>query len=162
VASRWDLTNDKATPREVVTLRYASLPPPLGIVAVHFWFTVADLRVGRFDRWEVWQTADAGGVSFGHLHCNLQSPEGHVGGGSTVLAATWRGDDARRLSEVLMLAKDEYPYRDHYRAWPGPNSNTFVAWVLDQARTAFQLPWKAHGRRYARSPAQPPPLFKAR
>jgi hypothetical protein len=23
-----------------------------------------------------------------------------------------------------------YPYRDVYRLWPGPNSNTFVAWVV--------------------------------
>ena len=144
----------------VVQLKHASPPLPLGLIAAHFWFTVTDRRIDRCERWEVWQTPNAGGVSFGHLHCNLQSPDGGVGGSASVVTAEWRQDEARRLVEVLIRAKGEYPYRHHYRAWPGPNSNTFVAWVLRRAKVAFPLPWKAHGKNYPgamgwRSSSQP-------
>jgi hypothetical protein len=133
----------------VVQLKYATLPSPLGIIAEHYWFTVSDPRSGRCDRWEVWQTPNAGGVSFGHLHCNLQSPDAGVGGGPALVAAEWTGEEALRLRLVLTQAANQYPYCDHYRAWPGPNSNTFASWVLRRANVVFLLPWKAHGRNYA-------------
>ena len=133
----------------LVQLRHASLPPPLGVVAVHLWFTVSDAESERCDRWEVWQTPDTGGLSFGHLHCNLQEPDAGVGGGPTRIAARWTGEEASRLLVALTQSADHYPYLDRYRAWPGPNSNTFAAWVLRRAGVAFQLPWKAHGKNYA-------------
>ena len=133
----------------VVRLRCASLPPPLGLIAVHFWFTVSDPHLGCCDRWEVWQTPDVGGESFGHLHRNLQGSEGGVGGGPARVVAQWTGDAARRLSSTLRRAASDYPYRDRYRAWPGPNSNTFAAWTLRRAGVVFPLPWKAFGKRYA-------------
>ena len=132
----------------IVHLRRASLPPPLGVVADHFWVTVLDPRSGRCDRWEVWQRTDAGGVSFGHLYCNLQGPDDGVGGGPSRLAVEWTGADAQRLGSILAQAASEYPYCDRYRAWPGPNSNTFVAWVLRKGSVACPLPWKAHGRNF--------------
>jgi hypothetical protein len=134
----------------LVQLRHASLPPPLGIIAVHLWFTVADPRSGRYDRWEVWQTPNAGGMSCGHLHCNLQAPDGGVGGGATRIGAEWTGEDALNICSVLSRAAEEYPYRDHYCAWPGPNSNTFAAWVLRRAGVTFHVPWRAHGKNYAK------------
>ena len=133
----------------VVRLKHATLPPPLGIIAAHYWFTVSDLRSGRCDRWEVWQTPNAGGVCFGHLHCNLQPPDAGVGGGPAIVAAEWTGEEALRLFSVLSQATNVYPYCDYYRAWPGPNSNTFAAWVLRRAGVGFPLPWKAQGKNYA-------------
>lgn len=130
-----------------VRLYYAPLPGPLGLVAAHYWFTVLDGE--RCDRWEVWQTRDAGGISHGHLHCNLKAPEADVGGGPACMAAEWRGEPARRLKEALEGAENCYPFRDRYRPWPGPNSNTFVAWALRRAGVAHPLPWKAIGRNFA-------------
>lgn len=132
----------------IVQLKHGSLPPPLGVIADHFWFTVSDPRSGHCDRWEVWQRRDAGGVSFGHLHRNLQGPDDGVGGGPSRVAAEWTGTDAHRLGSILALAATEYPYCDRYRAWPGPNSNTFVAWVLRQGGVVCALSWKAHGRNF--------------
>ena len=125
----------------------ASLPAPLGLLAVHYWFNVVDGE--RCERWEVWQTQDAGGASIGHLHCNLKAPEAGVGGGPARLAREWRGQEAVLLQNILMEAGRLYPYCHRYRPFPGPNSNTFVAWVLRRAGIDFRLPWKAVGRSFA-------------
>ena len=133
----------------VVQLKYASLPVPLGAIAAHYWFNVVDPVSGACDRWEVWQRKNAGGVSIGHVHCNLKQPDDGVGGGPAQLAAEWSGDAARQIFAILERAWKEYPYRDRYLPWPGPNSNTFVAWVLRAAGIEFPLPWKAIGKDYA-------------
>ena len=129
-----------------VRLHCASLPAPLGLVASHYWFTVQDGE--RCDRWEIWQRRDAGGISIGHLHCNLKAPHDGVGGGPARVAAEWEGDPALRLKEALEKAGENYPFRHRYAPWPGPNSNTFAAWVLHRARIDLELPWKAIGRNY--------------
>ena len=102
----------------------------------------------RRDRWEVWQRPDAGGRSVGHLHCNLKPPEAHVGGGPARLVAEWRGDEAVSLREVLSKS-DRYPHTRKYRYWPGPNSNTFVAWVFREARIEYRLDRLALGKNYS-------------
>jgi hypothetical protein len=133
-------------PAVVVRLHAASLPAPLGFFASHYWFTVSE--GARCDRWEVWQRPDAGGVSVGHLHCNLKGPHDGVGGGPACLYAEWEGAVALRLKEVLEKAATEYPFRNRYAPWPGPNSNTFASWVLRRAGIDLKLPWKAIGRHY--------------
>lgn len=128
-----------------VELRYASLPSVLRFVAVHYWFVVYD-QTGCH-RWEVWQTKNAGGRSIGHLHCDLKPPEENVGGGPTRLAAVWTGEDALKLKAVLEGSRD-YPFCHKYGYWPGPNSNTFAAWVLRKAGIRYALGPMALGKRY--------------
>jgi hypothetical protein len=130
-----------------VELRYAGLPF-IGFLAVHYWFVVED--GGERHRWEVWQSADAGGRSVGHLHCDLKAPEADVGGGPSRIAAEWRGEEARRIAEVLVRCASDYPFCRRYFPWPGPNSNTFVAWVLARAAIEHRLGWRALGRNYRR------------
>ena len=48
--------------------------------------------------------------------------------------AEWRGKPARRIFEALDL---DYRRAKEYSAWPGPNSNTYVHWVLRQAGVPF-------------------------
>ena len=129
-----------------VELRFATLPFPLGWLAVHYWFVVFD-EDGACHRWEVWQTKDAGGTSIGHLHCDLKGPDAGVGGGPARIAAQWQGEDALSIAEVLEKAA-AYPYCHRYLPWPGPNSNTFAAWVLRQAGVRHELPWRALGKAF--------------
>ena len=128
-----------------VALRYASLPAPIGFFAVHYWFVI--FEDGKPERWEVWQTRNAGGRSIGHVHCDLKGPDDGVGGGPACTAMEWEGEHASRLREVLRGSKT-YPYCQRYRYWPGPNSNTFAAWVLRRAGIDFPLPRKAIGCKY--------------
>src|ERR671928_113732 len=97
----------------IVQLKYATLPVPLGAIAVHYWFNVVHPDSGACDRWEVWQRKNAGGVSIGHVHCNLKDPDDGVGGGPACLATEWTGDTARKIFSVLDKAWKEYPYRDY-------------------------------------------------
>jgi hypothetical protein len=131
-----------------VELRCATLPF-IGAFAEHYWFVVFDEEKGECERWEVWQLPDAGGTSFGHVHCDLKHPDAGVGGGPARIITEWKGDDASRISKVLAKIEEDYPHIDLYRPWPGPNSNTFVAWVLRQAGVDYPLPWKAIGKDFA-------------
>lgn len=131
----------------IVELRCAALPF-VGAVAEHYWFVVRD-DAGRVERWEVWQSPNAGGRSFGHLHCDLKHPDEGVGGGPARRVCQWNGEFAEQLGSVLRNSAKDYPHLDRYFPWPGPNSNTFVAWVLRQAGIDFDLPWKALGKDYA-------------
>jgi hypothetical protein len=131
---------------ETVVQLYRAGIPLLGWIAAHYWFVVRD--ADRCERWEVWQRPNAGGRAIGHLHCNLKPPEAHVGGGPTVLLAEWRGEEAERLRRVL-VDSERYPFCRRYRYWPGPNSNTFVAWVFRQARIEYPLGRLALGKNYS-------------
>ena len=116
-----------------VQLRYAPLPF-IGRFAWHYWFVVSD-ETGAH-HWEVWQTKNAGGTCIGHVHCDL-----------TRVAFQWSGEDAQRIARVLERA-GSYPSCERYRLWPGPNSNTFVAWVLREAGIDFALDARGIGRSY--------------
>lgn len=105
------------------------------------------LQGGEAHRWEVWQTKNAGGYSVGHLHRDLKHPDAGVGGGPARIAAEWTGAEAERIKEVLESAA-QYPHCFRYRYWPGPNSNTFAAWVLRRAGIRHDLPRRALGRNY--------------
>ena len=131
----------------VIELRHAPLPV-IGALAVHCWFVVLD-DSGRRERWEVWQTPDAGGTSIGHVHRDLKGPDEGVGGGAPRTAAKWEGAEAEKILRVLR-AVDRYPHCRRYRYWPGPNSNTFAAWVLREAGIEYPFPWKAFGARFGR------------
>jgi hypothetical protein len=133
----------KDTPR--VQLWSATLPSVLRVIAVHTWFNVFDEKEGRWRRWEVWQNRDAGGESWGHVHRDLMHPERPVGGGPASCESEWTGDEAERLLAVLERSP-EYPERDRYRYWPGPNSNTYAAWVLSQAGIPYSLNPRAIGK----------------
>jgi hypothetical protein len=126
-----------------VQLRYAPLPW-IGAFAWHYWFVVCG------HRWEVWQTKNAGGTCIGHVHCDLKAPEDGVGGGPSRRAIAWDGDEARRIVQVLDRV-ETYPDCQRYRYWPGPNSNTFVAWVLREAGIGYSLDRRAIGKNYGRN-----------
>jgi hypothetical protein len=128
-----------------VQLRYAPLPF-IGAIAVHYWFVLFDEQ--GCHRWEVWQTKNAGGFCIGHVHCDLKHPDAGVGGGPARIAAEWQGDEAQRIAKVFKKIQD-YPYCERYRYWPGPNSNTFVAWVLCEAGIQHPLDRRAIGRYFA-------------
>ena len=130
-----------------VELRYATLPFPIGALAVHYWFVVSDDNACT--RWEVWQTKNAGPHCTGHVHRDLKGPDDGVGGGPARVACLWDGEPAHRIAQVLARI-DRYPYCEEYRYWPGPNSNTFAAWVLREAGVDQPLHWKAFGKNYGR------------
>jgi hypothetical protein len=128
-----------------VELRHAPLPWPIGLFASHYWFVV--FEGDRAERWEIWQTKNAGGRAVGHLHCDLKTPDAGVGGGPMRIEAEWTGEEAKKIRDVLNKG-EAYPFCGRYRSWPGPNSNTYAAWILRQAGIDYRLPRRAVGGNY--------------
>lgn len=61
----------------------------------------------------------------------------------------YRGPDANSLIDAIDQAADNYPWKTTYKAFPGPNSNTFVAWIAKQVpELEIQLPFSAIGSGY--------------
>ena len=126
----------------LLELRAARIPF-IGGLALHHWFVLEG--TGAPARWEVWQRADAGGESWGHLHRNLMPPRQGVGNGASWRVHCWRGAAAGALMDRISTSPAHYPWCERYRVWPGPNSNTYVQWILGDD---FRLGWTAWGARY--------------
>lgn len=133
------------TPPLTVDLWTARIPH-LARFAEHHWLNIQ--RPDRTDRWEVWQSKNAGGEkSWGHLYLNLLEPTAGVGNGPGWMLMRWTGSDAEALAERLENAPETYPWARTYLVVPGPNSNTFIQWVL---RDRYRLGWRGIGRGFVR------------
>ena len=70
-----------------------------------------------------------------------------------------RGQDVERLIDKVEVAINTYPWKDEYTAWPGPNSNTFLAWIglqvpelqLDLPATAIGKDWRPLSETFGKS-----------
>jgi hypothetical protein len=78
-----------------------------------------------------------------------RTPDGRWFGASPELYAEKRGLGVDTLIERVAKAAREYPYPDEYTAWPGPNSNTFTAWIGRAVpELQMDLPATAIGKDY--------------
>lgn len=131
-----------------VRLYSATIPGIIGLIAAHYWF-VTDDKSG-FHRFEVWQTPVERNwpMCRGHVQRDLMLPMTNVGGGKTKLVTTWKSNEALRIQTALHNATSTYPYYHKYSPWPGPNSNTYIAWILKQANIKHGLGWNALGKHF--------------
>jgi len=80
-------------------------------------------------------------------------------GKEPALICELRGEKAESAIIKIRKAAADYPYRDSYRAWPGPNSNTFTSFILRAVPelgaalppNAIGRDWLVHGRLLGRS-----------
>ncbi|MBL7544842.1 MAG: DUF3750 domain-containing protein [Bdellovibrionaceae bacterium] len=60
-----------------------------------------------------------------------------------------RGEKAERMIARVQDVIENYPYRKSYTLWPGPNSNTFVAYIIRSTpEITVELPPHAIGKDY--------------
>jgi hypothetical protein len=116
-----------------------------GAVAVHSWISFKRQNAAGYDRYDVvgW------GVGRGApaVRRNLRPPDGRWAGNEPMLLAELRGDAAASAIPKLEAAIARYPFRDRYWTWPGPNSNTFVAWLAREVpELRLNLPGTAIGK----------------
>ena len=72
-----------------------------------------------------------------------------VGAAPPILLHELRGSKADSLIDRVHNAALSYPYSREYTMWPGPNSNSFVAWVgLEVPELDLELPAKAIGQNW--------------
>lgn len=96
-----------------------------GIVAVHSWIVLKHAEAGSYDRYDV--------VGWGEpVRRNHRPADGRWYSNEPVIVYQANGETAARLIPQVEAAIRDYRWsaRGSYRSWPGPNSNTFVAWVL--------------------------------
>jgi len=122
---------------------WAARIPFIGFIADHHWFVID--RDGSESRWEVWQKRSACSTSWGHLNLNLLPPSCGVGNGDAVLLEQW--SSALALANRIEESPQQYPWCHKYRYWPGPNSNTYVQWILMGKHV---LGSRALGKQYCR------------
>ena len=81
-------------------------------------------------------------------------PDRHWFGKKPRLLLDLRGDSANELIPKIQAAAESYPYPNEYLAFPGPNSNTFIAWIRDRVpELGLELPMRAVGKSYSTNPA---------
>lgn len=115
-----------------------------GIFAVHCWIVLKPEGATRYTRYDY----TAWGAP---IRMNGFEPDGRWFGAVPEVVFAADGEDAAALIPRMLAAIEGYAWRNHgdYRAWPGPNSNTFVAAVLEASpgiRAA--LPPTAIGKDY--------------
>ena len=134
-----------------VELRAAAIPGLPGLFADHHWLLVIrkteEIGIKTCHRWEIWQKANQSKNSWGHLHENLLDPTQGVGNGPSRVVQRWLDGDAIAIIKRIESSPEQYPFLNHYRYWPGPNSNTYAQWVL---HGKIRLGHRGIGRSYGR------------
>lgn len=97
-----------------------------GIVAVHSWIVFKEQGASRYSRYDYTAWGDP-------IRVNGFVADGRWFGQAPEEVFRADGDKAASLIPKIQAAIDSYKYRNlgDYRAWPGPNSNTFVAAIID-------------------------------
>lgn len=115
-----------------------------GIFATHCWIVLKEENGQRYERFDYTGWGEP-------VRVNGYTPDGLWFGREPELVLAIDGDAARQAIPKLRAAIDSYAFRSagDYRAWPGPNSNTFVATVLAAApELRAKLPTTAIGKDY--------------
>lgn len=143
-----------------VWLYCSRLPLPISYIALHCWFVLAD-QENKISRWEIWQKPGRCKNSWGHLHQNLFSAKEGIKLLPVISLWKWSprllyyfdNSSASTLINTIRSTPECYPYRYVYKAFPGPNSNTFVKWVLNHLSDKnIELPISAIGRNWIKYP----------
>ncbi len=115
-----------------------------GIFAVHSWIVLKEEGAPTYERYDLTAWGDP-------IRVNGFAPDGRWFGEIPQLVYAADGAAAEALIPRMRGAIRAYPYRNRgdYRAWPGPNSNTFVATVMAAVPEAgAALPPTAIGKDY--------------
>jgi hypothetical protein len=135
------------TPEAVVQVYGARVSGWRGIFGVHTWIAVKPASAAAFTIYEVvgWRMRWADSV----IAIGGRRPDGHWYGAPAHLLADVRGEHVDRLIARIDRLARSYPYATRYNPWPGPNSNTFVAWITRAVpELGAELPNTAIGKDY--------------
>ena len=116
------------TPEAIVQVYAARTIGWRGIFGVHTWVAVKPAAAARYTVYEVigWRLRSSGSA----LVIRSRPPDGRWFGAAPELIADRRGKEVDALIERIDRLARAYPWASEYSVWPGPNSNTFTAWIL--------------------------------
>jgi hypothetical protein len=136
---------DPASNREAIIQVYAARAGRWkGVFSVHTWIVFKPRNATGYTRYDVvgWGTP---------VRKNGYPVDGFWYSNAPEVVHEIRGEAAQSLIANIEGAVGSYPFgeRGFYRAWPGPNSNTFVAWIARQVPgLGLEMPANAVGKDY--------------
>ncbi len=154
------LAPDPATTPEAVVQVYAARSLGWkGVLGLHTWIAAKPAAAAQYTVYEVFGWRVHHGLPA--LRVSQRVPDGRWFGYTPEVLAERRGAAAAAAIADIEAAVKAYPYADTYRMWPGPNSNTFTAYVarrapglgLDLPPTAVGKDFLAPGRVLAPAPS---------
>ena len=118
-----------------------------GWFAVHSWVAIKEKSADSYETMQVvgWR------LFHGHSPVVIERgvPDRKWFGATPDLLVDIRGEKAEAAIPKLRQDARDYPYPNSYTIWPGPNSNTFVSFLLRAApELGIDLPPNAIGRDY--------------
>ncbi|HEX3864640.1 MAG TPA: DUF3750 domain-containing protein [Stellaceae bacterium] len=135
------------TPEAVIQVYAARAVSWRGASAVHTWIAVKPSGAARYTRYDVVGFGVASGAS--SVRVDRMGPDNFWFGARPQIVFDRRGPGVDTLIAQVQAAIAAYPYPHEYRAWPGPNSNTFTAFVARQVpELGLALPSNAVGKDY--------------
>lgn len=125
----WSASNilpaPSAEPEATVHVLAARVGRWRGIFAHHSWIVIKPAGADRYRRYDV--------VGWGRpVRTDHRAPDGRWFGNLPIISARLEGADAERAIARMERLLQSYPHGDYgdYSAWPGPNSNTFIAHLV--------------------------------
>ncbi len=147
------------TPEAVVQVYAARALNWRGIFGVHTWIATKPENAPHFTvhqviGWRVLRDLPA-------VFSETAIPDRNWFGNRPEIIAELRGKEATEAIAKIAEAVESYPYVHEYRLWPGPNSNTFTAYVarkvpelkLDLPVTAIGKDYPVNGALFERTPS---------
>lgn len=127
-----------------------------GWFAVHTWLAVKPENASEYTVYEIvgWRVENGQPALRTY---QTATPDRYWYGARPEKLLTVTGSKAERLIPQIAAAAKEYPWANEYKAVPGPNSNTFPAWLaLRFPELGLDLPFSAIGSGYADNDPQLP------
>lgn len=127
-------------------------------LAVHTWIALKRRGAPAYTRYEVIGWGVERGVAA--VRVDRFGPDSYWFGARPDRLVDLRGEAVEAVIDRLEAAIARYPYATSYRTFPGPNSNTFIAWLgrevpdlrLDLPPTAIGKDFLPNGGLVGRSP----------
>ena len=118
-----------------------------GWFAIHTWIAAKRSNENYYTLYDVvgWRGYYGQAV----VGINRDIPDRHWYGARPRLLKAHQGPQAEALIDAIDAAARSYPWKQTYKAFPGPNSNTFTAWIARQVpELELDLPFSAIGSGY--------------
>lgn len=116
-----------------------------GLFAVHSWIATKEANADHYVTYQVMGFNLYRGES--PIVIKEEIPDRRWYSAEPELLYTLKGAEAEAAIPQVYAAARSYPYPMNYRAWPGPNSNTFIAHIIRNVpQLRMELPPHAIGK----------------
>jgi hypothetical protein len=118
-----------------------------GWFAIHTWIALKRTDENMYTIYDVvgWRGFNGQQV----MRIRRDIPDRYWYGAEPKLLKAHRGPQVEAMIDAIDAAALSYPWKNTYKAYPGPNSNTFIAWIAQQVPDLeLDLPFSAIGSSY--------------